>query len=620
MSNIAELRPSGPDESRLADLLDVFPAAVYMTDAEGRVTFFNAAAEALAGRTPQIGVDQWCVTWKLYTRDGELLPLSECPMAQTLKTGEAIRGVEVIAEQPNGARVPVMPFPTPLRDATGALVGAVNMLVDISPLKRAEAAAARRADQQAALYRFTDRLYRSERIDDIYEAALDAILSALDCSRASILLFDANDVMSFVASRGLSDAYCAAVNGHSPWKRGDADPAPITIADVAAADDLDALKPVILGEGIGSLAFIPLIENGQVMGKFMAYHDEAHDFSEEEIDLAVNIARQLGFAVERSRARERSRLMFEHAGVGMVLVYDRHRIAQANSAYVEITGRSQAEMAGASCLDYTYPDDVPANVAAIETLERSGGPVSFEKRVVRPDGSIVWTRVTISNVSNGQVLAVVEDVTARHAAENQRTLLINELNHRVKNTLATVQSLAAQTLRSTERSADARVLFEARLAALSRAHNLLTRQNWEGASLAEVVGLAITPFRMNNERFVVSGPSVRLSPKQAVALAIAINELATNAVKYGALSNADGRVNIEWVLVDVEGRPGFELKWAETGGPPVATPSRTGFGMRLLRRNLSDDLGGETAVDFDAGGVLVKMSSPIASAKELRPD
>ena len=120
------------------ELLDALPAALYTTDAEGRITFYNRAAAELAGTRPTLGSDRWCVTWKLYTPDGKRLPHEECPMAVALATGEAVRGVEAIAERPDGVRTPFMPYPTPIRDETGKVVGAVNMLVDISPQKHSE--------------------------------------------------------------------------------------------------------------------------------------------------------------------------------------------------------------------------------------------------------------------------------------------------------------------------------------------------------------------------------------------------------------------------------------------------------------------------------------------------
>ena len=135
----AALDALGASEQRARNILDALPAAVYTTDAAGKLTFFNKAAAAFSGRTPRLGSDKWCVTWRLYQPDGTFLPHDQCPMAIALREGREVRGVEAIAERPDGSRVPFMPFPTPLRDSSGNVTGAVNMLVDIGERHRAEA-------------------------------------------------------------------------------------------------------------------------------------------------------------------------------------------------------------------------------------------------------------------------------------------------------------------------------------------------------------------------------------------------------------------------------------------------------------------------------------------------
>jgi PAS domain S-box-containing protein len=287
-------------ERRFREMVDALPAAVYTTDAEGRITHFNHAAAAFAGRAPKLGTDEWCVTWKLYHPDGTPMPHDQCPMAIALKEGRVVRGAEAIAERPDGTRVWFTPYPTPMRDDLGRIVGAVNMLVDISERKRAE-------QTQSALHEFTKGLYRAETLDQAYEAALNAIGRALGCTRSSILLFDERAVMRFVAWRGLSERYRAAVEGHSPWARSDKDPQPVCIADVDAAEFDPSLKEVVKAEKIAALAFIPLVTQRALVGKFMAYFEAPHAFTAAELDVAITIARQLGFAVQRMKAEEARR-------------------------------------------------------------------------------------------------------------------------------------------------------------------------------------------------------------------------------------------------------------------------------------------------------------------------
>ena len=165
----------------------------------------------------------------------------------------------------------------------------------------------RRKDEQAALYRFTDRLYRARSPGEVHNAALDAIGEALGCKRSSILLCDEKGVMRFAAWRGLSAEYRQAVEGHSPWTQETKDPRPICIEDIDKTEIGEPLKTTVKAEGIGALAFIPLMERGELVGKFMTYYDIRHAFSAAEIDLAVTIARQLGFTVERMRAEAERR-------------------------------------------------------------------------------------------------------------------------------------------------------------------------------------------------------------------------------------------------------------------------------------------------------------------------
>lgn len=201
---------------------------------------------------------------------------------------------------------------------------------------------------------------------------------------------------------------------------------------------------------------------------------------------------------------------------------------------------------------------------------------------------------------------VVMDVTERILAERHQNLLIAELNHRVKNTLAVVQSIARHSFRGAEQSGEVRA-FEERLAALARAHNLLTRKNWEGATIGEVVEESIRPFLdAHSGAFDIAGPPVEVSPKTAVNLALALTELGTNAVKYGALSEAGGMVRIEWMLPQGSG---FRLCWSEHGGPAVAAPERKGFGTRMIERALAVELEGEVELAFRPEGVTCTVTA-----------
>ena len=232
-------------------------------------------------------------------------------------------------------------------------------------------------------------------------------------------------------------------------------------------------------------------------------------------------------------------------------------------------------------------------------------------------GGSQWYRVSGIPVRDaagrvsGALLAIVDIDQEKRAAEHHK-LLINELNHRVKNTLTTVQSISGHTLRNASTTTEAREAVESRLFALSRAHDVLTRENWEGASLTEVVAQAIEPYRSSGEdRLHAAGPDVRLTPRTALALAMALQELATNAVKYGALSNSEGSVHITWTVHDGGQLPRLDLRWAERDGPPVKPPQRRGFGSRLIERSLAQDLEGMVKIEFAPQGVQCIVAAPI---------
>jgi PAS domain S-box-containing protein len=207
------------------------------------------------------------------------------------------------------------------------------------------------------------------------------------------------------------------------------------------------------------------------------------------------------------------------------------------------------------------------------------------------------------------------EIEQRRRAEQHQHLLINELNHRVKNTLAIVQSLAQQSFKGNAPTDVARRAFDARLSALSAAHNLLTRENWEKASLAETVSTSVAATTgANAARVRLSGPDVLLSPQTAVSVAMAIHELCTNAIKYGALSNDRGSVAVDWQVISGEEGQRFRLDWVEANGPAVAPPSRRGFGSRMIERGLSAELGGRVELEFRPEGLACIIDAPLPVA------
>lgn len=224
----------------------------------------------------------------------------------------------------------------------------------------------------------------------------------------------------------------------------------------------------------------------------------------------------------------------------------------------------------------------------------------------------LWRNLAITSVIGGLLLLIglafaVRMATAIARGEMLHDLLIEELNHRVKNTLAILQAIATQTFRSASRIE--REKFEGRLGALAEAHNLLSKEKWEGSEFKDVIGRVLQPYLLSApERLRLSGPSVPLSPRLAVVLSMILHEIATNAAKYGALSNDTGRVALDWEVTTEAAKPQLRLIWTETGGPHVTAPVQRGFGSRLIERSARDQLGGEATVDFLPHGVVCTIT------------
>lgn len=213
----------------------------------------------------------------------------------------------------------------------------------------------------------------------------------------------------------------------------------------------------------------------------------------------------------------------------------------------------------------------------------------------------------------GAAIERLRVVDQLRAAVKDRDLLIDELNHRVKNTLTTVQSIASQTLRNAPDLDHASNAIESRLIALSQVHNVLTNRSWADVGLHDIVAQAVEPYRSRGEdRIHVQGPSIQIPPRMALALAMALQELVTNAVKYGALSNDIGQIRVHWELNGASASKRLHLIWAETDGPPVRTPARRGFGTRLIERSLAHDLDGDVRIEFAPTGVQCSVDAPLA--------
>ncbi len=318
--------------------------------------------------------------------------------------------------------------------------------------------------------------------------------------------------------------------------------------------------------------------------------------------------------MERKRAEEGERRLAAiiESSEDAILSIDLNGIVTSwNKGAERLYGYQTAEMIGQPVTILLPKDRQDEEMSILERISQDEHVHHYETVRQHENGSLVEISLTVSPIrdAHGKVIGaskVARDITERRRAERLQGILMHELNHRIKNTLAMVQAIARQTFRDSEGHSIVRETFEARLLALSNAHDLLTREKWDGAELSEVIANVLAPYQ--RERFEINGPELRLTTRVALALTLALHELATNAAKYGALSAPAGRVAITWAV-----RPGdpphLTFRWQERGGPLVSPPARTGFGSRLIERSLAAELGGKVQITYDPAGVVCEVSA-----------
>lgn len=440
------------------DLLAALPMAVYTTDANGRITFYNEAAAELWGHRPEIGSAEWCGSWRLYWPDGRPLPHDQCPMAIALKEGRPVRGVEAVAERPDGTRVEFIPYPTPLKDDQGRIVGAVNMLVDIGDRKQ----------------------------KDIESARLAAIVSSSD----------------------------------------------------------DA----IISKTLNSI------------------------------------------------------------------------VTSWNAGATRIFGYQPEEMIGQSITRLIPPELLNEEDEILAKLKRGERIEHYDTVRIGKDGRRLHISLTVSPLrdSSGTIVGaskVARDVTERKRSEELQRLLFDELNHRVKNTLAIIQAIASQSLRRARSPSDFVASFNGRVQALARAHDLLVQAEMKGADVMEIVREQVmlgTP----DARVSSSGPRLMLESRTAVQVALVLHELATNARKYGALSVPTGALSISWNMrQQQQSQRELSLEWRESGVPSVTAPTTSGFGTTLIERMIETS-GGAASLSYGADGLICTIKLPLPQEED----
>ncbi|QAY77200.1 HWE histidine kinase domain-containing protein [Sphingosinicella sp. BN140058] len=397
----------------------------------------------------------------------------------------------------------------------------------------------------------------------------------------------------------------------------------LVLADIR---DVPTERPGIVGMwetmGVRALITVPLVREGELKALLYVHEPQPRHWRRAEAAIARDVAERTWSAVERARAERSLRDSEDHyrrtvqfnPQVTWTALADGslNRVADRWAEWTGTTGL------GDSWTEGLHPDDIAPTGDAWRRSVASGADFDVEHRLMMRDGSIRWARSRAfpQRGSDGAIelwYGSTEDIHERKVAEEHQRLLINELNHRVKNSLASVQAIAFQTLKGDISVAEARSRFESRLLALSRAHTLLTEQNWERADLEHVVRDATEHLSEDGGRFLLSGEPLWVTPRAALALALAMHELGTNAAKYGALSKDGGTISISWRLDERN----LLLDWKERGGPPVTPPLRRGFGSRLIEKGLGSDLNGRADLTFEPDGVRCSIQATLETVRAV---
>jgi PAS domain S-box-containing protein len=615
-----------------AELLDSLPVALYLCASDGRLLRYNQRCAEVWGRSPALPnpAERFCGFRRGFRADGTPLDEINCPVVEVLRHGVPARDIEIVGERPDGTRANVLISIDPVRGADAEILGALVCLQDLTQRKKLEQTVTRRMAEQAALYEFTDRLFRATTRHAVYDAALDAIIRALGCSRASILLFDETGKMSFVAWRGLSQAYRDAVAGHSPWRPGDRNAQPVCIEAADRAELPHELKTVLVRERIQALAFIPLTVDGAVIGKFMTYYATPHRFDGEEIELAVTIARQLGFRIERLQSeearavaerslkseRELLHTIIDSAPVMITVHHPETGLLHLNRQFVRLLGWTGEQATGDSLMQRCFPD--PQLRAKVAAFIESCGPDWMDTPMQTARGETLETSWVNFRLTDGTRVGIGIEITDRKRAEAQQALLLGEMSHRLRNLFSVASSVIDMSARNAHSPSEMAEAVQDRLHALTRAH-ALARPDSEmpqaasaerETTLRALLEAIFAPYAPDDSAapFTWSGADIPLGLDALSGLALLLHELATNAAKHGALSRAGGRVAVESAIVGTE----LTFLWRETGGPVVAgTPTVRGFGAYLTDRVVENQLGGRMTREWAPSGLAIRLWLPL---------
>ncbi|MHC4428120.1 MAG: sensor histidine kinase [Planctomycetota bacterium] len=371
-----------------------------------------------------------------------------------------------------------------------------------------------------------------------------------------------------------------------------------------------------------------LSSSGRILGTFAMYYREPRQPDSTDLELITFAAHIAGITIERAQTEEavqagerRFQALVENAPVCICEIDLDGRLVSMNRVGVRMAGaQDAAEIAGKSFLECVAGHD-RTRVSA--QLERAYGGEAVELEFNSHESlglrilSMSLTPLTDNDGRVVRLMGVTQDITERREAEQRRALMVQELDHRVKNNLATVLSIAHQTAEGSTTLEDFEDSFNGRIRSMAVAHEMLAQSSWQSVELFEMLTRLLKPYRRENRnRIVLTGPVLSIPARVAAPLCMVLHELAVNAAKHGALSNTEGQVTLTWTReVDDEGREILDGRWVESGGPPVAPPARKGRGTNLIERMIGYQLHGRASLSFDPGGVECRLSVPVSGVR-----
>lgn len=616
----------GPQSDRFARILERISDGVYALDRDLRFVYANPQVERMTGKCREelIGRNVLEIFPQAANGDGysahlralrENRPVSY--RAQSAATGRWIEAT--IYPDEAGLSVYVRDIDEQLRAEQALRESEARLATELN--------AARRLQDISTL------LIQEGDIDALYHRILDAAIDLMHSDMASMQMLDhSRGALRLLAWKGFhpDSAACwewVTVGSHSSCGEALRTGRRVVVADVEMCDsiagtpDLDAYRR----SGIRAVQSTPLLSrSGHLLGMISTHWRDPHRPTDRDLRLMDVLARQAADLIERthteaalrdSQERLATALLASETGTFRWTIQD--DVLEWDESLKRLFGLppEQPIRGIADFLDFVHPADRDALCAEVDRAIRERANLIKEFRIVRPDGTVRWISDKARAFYDGDgrplyLTGACRDVTEQKQDEQHQRLLVAELSHRVKNTLAVVQAIAGQTMRRSASLEDFANAFGGRLRALAATHGLLTESGWRSADLSRLIGKTLEAHGVGNGDVILSGPELGLAPKQALALGLVLHELATNAAKHGALSLPSGRVGITWELAHTDDGPRLRLDWAERGGPPAVAPRTEGFGMKLIRHTASYELEGAAELHYGSEGLRCAITIP----------